>query len=44
MDIRDTLFSEFHVGPQEGADCLILIEYNSELLNHVSENWEVFAR
>ena len=25
------------------TDCVISIEYNSELLNHVSEDWEVMA-
>ena len=25
-------------------DCVISIEYNSELLNHMSKNWEVVAR
>ena len=26
------------------ADCVISIEYYSELLNHVPKNWEVLAR
>ena len=29
---------------RERADCVISIEYNSELLNHVSKSWEVPAR
>ena len=35
----------FRMGPAaSGADYTILIEFYSELLNHVSENWEVLAR
>ena len=26
------------------ADCVVSIEYYSELLNHVTENWEIHAR
>ena len=32
------------VGQPADADCVISVEYYSELLNHVSKNWEVLAR
>ena len=31
-----------HWQPAEG-DCVISVEYNSELLNHGSQNWEVLT-
>ena len=40
----DSMISAFLWGQQAAAaDSVISIEYNSELLNHVSKNWEVLA-
>ena len=42
---RDSTFSAFRMGPvASGHDCVISLKYYSELPNHGSENWEVFAR
>ena len=45
---RDSIFSPIRtavcVRQPANAGCVVSIEYYSELLNHVSENWEVLAR
>ena len=44
-DGRDSMFSVFRMVPQSAdADCVISIEYYSEILNDVSKNWEVLVR